>query len=234
MPRPWPGRRPRFAREGYAVALVARRPGPLDALAKDLTRVGATASAIAADLSDTAAVPALAEQIRAQVGNLDALYYAPTPAAYDGLFVPASNVTPQRAEASMPLAVYTLVALVQQFLPHMIEHGDGAILTAQGASAVHGMANMSGPGLAQAAQRNYLQSLDAEVADKGVYIGRLYIGAAIKNTSFHAAMEAANAGGKPGPEMATVDPADLADLLWTMHSVKSPPEATYPEGVFDR
>lgn len=71
----------------------------------------------------------------------------------------------------MPLTFYSLLPLVREFLPHMLEQGDGAILTAQGASTVHGLRNMSGPGPAQAAQRNYLQSLRAEVADKGVYVG---------------------------------------------------------------
>src|ERR1700726_3939685 len=69
----------RYAREGYAVTLVGRRPEPLDRLAKDLTSAGATAHVITADLSDTGATPRLAEQIRAKAGHLDALYYAPTP-----------------------------------------------------------------------------------------------------------------------------------------------------------
>jgi NADP-dependent 3-hydroxy acid dehydrogenase YdfG len=56
----------RYARGGYAVTLVARRPEPLDHLAKDLTRAGATAHVITADLSDTGAAPRLTEQIRAQ------------------------------------------------------------------------------------------------------------------------------------------------------------------------
>lgn len=222
----------RYAREGYEVVLVARRQEPLDVLVTDLTSAGATAHVITADLADTDAVPALAEQIRATVGDLDALYYAPT--SGDG-FVPAADLTPQRAQDFMPLAVYSLLALVQQFLPHMIEQGAGAILTAQGASTVQGLPNMSGPGPAQAAQRNYLQSLHAEMADKGVYVGMLYIGAIIENSAFHAEMEAAKAAGAPirdwGP---TVDPAHLADLLWTMHSTKGQPEAIYPEGVFDR
>ena len=55
----------RYAREGYAVTLVARRPEPLDRLAKELTSAGATAHVITADLSDTGATPRLAEQIRA-------------------------------------------------------------------------------------------------------------------------------------------------------------------------
>jgi short-subunit dehydrogenase len=129
----------------------------------------------------------------------------------------------------MPLALYSLLALVQEFLPHMLEQGDGAILTAQGGSTVHGLPNMSGPGPAQAAQRNYLQSLHAEVAGKGVYVGMLYIGAVIENSAFHAWLQDAKAAGAPTREWGpTVSPAHLADLLWDMHSAKGEPEAMYP------
>lgn len=83
----------------------------------------------------------------------------------------------------MPLIFYSLLPLVQEFLPHMLERGDGAILTAQGASTVVGLPNLGGPGPAQAAQRNYLQSRHAEVADRGVYVGMLYVGAVIENSA---------------------------------------------------
>jgi len=219
----------RYAREGYTIVLVARRSEPLTLLAKDLIRDGATVHVITADLSNTDAVPELAEQIRARVGNLDAFYYAPTPG---GEFVPASNMTPRHAQDFMPLSFYTLLALVQEFLPHMLQQGDGAILTAQGASSVHGLPNMSGPGPSQAAQRNYLQSLHAEVAQKGVYIGMLYIGVAIENSAFHIETEKAKAASEPVWEMSTVDPSHLADLLWAMHSTKGQPEVTYPEVLF--
>lgn len=221
----------RYAQEGYTVVLLARRPEPLEQLAKDLTGSGASAHVITADLSNTAAVPALAEQIRARVGDLDALYYAPTPGIDDG-FVPATNLTARRAHDFMPLGLYTLLALVQEFLPSMMDRGDGAILTAQGASAVRGMAHMSGPGPALAAQRNYLQSLQAEVGDKGVYVGRLYIGAAIRNTPFHAGMEAARAAGQYVPDLPVAEPDHLADLLWNMHLTKDRPEATFPDPLF--
>ena len=169
--------------------------------------------------------PRLAERIRAKAGNLDALYYAPIPGTG---FVSAANLTPQHAQSSMPLIFYTMLALVREFLPHMLEQGDGAILTAQGGSTVQGLPNMSGPSPAQAAQRNYLQALHAEVAEKGVYVGMLYIGAAIKNSAFHAEMEKAKAAGDPAWEMRTVDPEHLADLLWTMHGTKGQREAIYP------
>ena len=215
----------RYAREGYAVTLVARRPEPLERLAKDLTSTGATAHVITADLSDTAATTRLAEQIRATTGELDAFYYAPTP---NTGFVPAAELTPQYARSFMPLIFDTMLALVQEFLPHMIEQGAGAILTAQGGSTVQGLPYMSGPSPAQAAQRNYLQALHAEVAGKGVYVGMLYVGAAIVNSAFHTELERAKAAGEPVWEMAVVDPGHLADLLWTMHSAKGPRETVYP------
>jgi short-subunit dehydrogenase len=215
----------RYAREGYAVTLVARRQEPLEHLAKNLTSVWATAHVITADLSDTDAAPRLAQQIRATAGNLDAFYYAPTP---DTGFVSAADLTPQHAQSFMPLIFYTMLALVREFLPHMIEQGNGAILTAQGGSTVLGLPYMSGPSPAQAAQRNYLQALQAEVAEKGVYVGMLYIGAAIENSAFHTEMQTHKAAGEPVWEMPTVDPERLADLLWTMHATRRQREARYP------
>jgi len=168
--------------------------------------------------------------VRSQVGHLNALYYAPTP---DGDFVPAADLTAQRARDYLPLALYTLLDLVKQFLPGMLQQGDGAILTAQGASTLRGQPNMSGPGPAQAAQRNYLQSLHAEVARKGVYVGMLYIGAIIENSAFHTWTTTPGVGGDRdwGP---TVSPARLADMLWAMHRSKGPAEASYPEAILNR
>jgi hypothetical protein len=45
-------------------------------------------------------------------------------------------------------------------------------------------------------------------------------------------MEKAKAAGEPVWEMPSVDPAQLADLLWIMHRTKGQSEATYPERLF--
>lgn len=216
----------RFAREGYAVVLVARRRGPLERTAAELARMGTAVHTLTADLSDIDAIPTLVEQVHRLVGDLDVLYYG---AAADG-FIPAVELTPGRAADLMRLGVYAPLALVHAVLPAMLARGDGAILTAQGASALHGIPHIAG-GLALAGQRNYWQSLHAEVAGRGVYVGGLYIGAAIENSPFHAAREAARAAGDEVPEIPDVAPSVLADLLWTMHAAKGPAEATYPEGL---
>jgi short-subunit dehydrogenase len=215
----------RYAREGYDIVLVGRRRGPLDQLVEELADVGATAHVIPADLAAADATPRLAAQIRSEVGALDAFYYAPTP---DGDFVSAAELTPRYAQEFMPVSYYTLVALVREFLPHMLERGDGAVLTAQGASSTQGLPYLGGPGPAQAAQLNYLQSLHVEAARQGVYVGMLYIGAAIQHSAFHARMEKAKAAGEPVWEMPVVAPDHLADLLWSMHQTREGAEVSYP------
>ena len=191
------------------VTLVGRRQEPLDLLAKELTSAGATAHVITADLSRTEATPGWPGRFAPRPATWSTFALRPTP---DTGFVSAANLTPQHAQNFMPLIFYAMLALVQEFLPHMPEQGDGAILTAQGGSTVHGLPNMSGPGPAQAAQRNYLQSLHAEVAGKGVYVGMLYVGASHQSSAFHTEMEKAKAAratrsGKCLPSTPDISPA---------------------------
>ena len=101
------------------VVVVARRQEPLDQLAGELAGDGAAAHAISADLADTDAIPALGERIRAAVGDLDAIYYG---TGANG-FIPVLDLTPRRAQDIMPVGVYTLLALVREFLPAMIARG---------------------------------------------------------------------------------------------------------------
>jgi short-subunit dehydrogenase len=221
----------RYGRHGYEVVLVARRQGPLDLLARELSAEGITAHVISADLDQTDGVPALAEQIRAYVGDPTALYYGPAPTG--PAFVPAVDLTSRMLQDRMPITLYTLLALVREFLPAMIERGDGAILSAQGAAAVHGRQNMSGWPTILAAQRNYLHSLAAEVADKGVHVGMLYIGARILGTPFEADYQRRQAQGEPVPDLAAADPAELADILWDMHVRRNRHETVVPAGLLD-
>jgi hypothetical protein len=64
-------------------------------------------------------------------------------------------------------------------------------------------------------------------------VGRLYIGTVIAGSAWHARVEAGQAAGRPArAQGGAVDPAELADLLWTMHHTAREPEALYPEGIF--
>ena len=131
----------RYGRAGYDVVLVARSQAPLDRFAEELAAQGTTAHLVTADLAEPDLVPALAERIRAEVGTPTVLYYGP---ATDPRFTAAVDLRAERLRELMPISLYTLLALVAEFLPAMLARGDGAILGAQGAGAVHGRPHMSG------------------------------------------------------------------------------------------
>ncbi|WP_206068579.1 SDR family NAD(P)-dependent oxidoreductase [Nonomuraea composti] len=216
----------RYGKEGYEVVLVARRRERLESLAGELAADGVTAHVITGDLDRSDTVPALAGRIREKVGDPTAFYYGPAPTEL--AFVPATRLTRELILDRLPITLYTLMGLVGEFLPAMIERGDGAILSAQGAAAVHGRPHMSGWPTILAAQRNYLQSLAAEVTGQGVYVGLLYIGARILGTPFEKDYQRRLAQGEPMPDMPAADPAQLADLLWDMHATRARLEAHVP------
>lgn len=221
----------RYARAGYRVVLVARRADPLHRFAAELAAGGATAHVLTGDLSDTGAIPALATRIRAAVGDPTVLYYAPAPA--DPGFRPAAELGPEELRELMPKTVDTLVALVREFLPAMLARGRGAVLSVQGAAAIHGWPNLSGWPILLAAQRHYLQSLAAEVADRGVYVGQLFVGTRIPGSAANAEFLAALPPDSPLPDKPPAEPDELAELLWTMHGNASPAEASMPDDLLD-
>ncbi|MCB0910112.1 MAG: SDR family NAD(P)-dependent oxidoreductase [Propionibacteriaceae bacterium] len=217
----------RYGHEGYQAVLVAQRAEPLESLAAELRNAGIATHAIPADLSDPDAMGDLAARIREAAGDPDVLYYAPVSGGMT--FVPAAQLTAEAVAANNRLLLESLVRLVGEFLPHLLDQHSGAILTAQGATALTGRAGMSGPGPAMAAQRNYLQALEKEVAGDGVFVGRLYISALIRNSAIDQAMQQARtSGGKALPAAALIDPDALADKLWKMHHSGRPHETVAP------
>ncbi|MGO4418377.1 SDR family NAD(P)-dependent oxidoreductase [Streptomyces sp. MCAF7] len=181
----------RFGREGFRVALVARRKDALDTLVGRLADEGIEAAAFPADLTDTAQVPALIDAIRDRLGRIDVVE------------------------------------------PEMTERGDGAILLSHGGSAVQPTPHMSGLGPVMAAARNYLYSLNGELADTGVYAGTLTVNAVIDGSeladfgrTLHA--DAADADAPTATEIPSVDPDDLAECYWDMYTHRDRVEEARP------
>ena len=212
----------RFAGEGFRVALVARRKDRLDALVDQLGGEGIEAAGFTADLSAPEEIPAVIESIRERFGRIDVIEYGPIPSVG---FTPAARLEPATLVQDMPLLVLTPLAIVQAVLPEWTERGDGALLMTTGATAVHPMANASGVGPLMAAARNWLYSLNGELAESGIYAGTLSVAAFIDGS------EAAKAAGASGAanEFPVVDPADLASLYWEMYTKRDRVEEVYPQ-----
>ncbi|WP_069871135.1 SDR family NAD(P)-dependent oxidoreductase [Streptomyces malaysiensis] len=213
----------RFGREGYRVALVARRGETLRVLAEELAGEGVEAVPFPADLSRSEAIPDLVADITARLGPIGAVYYAPTTG--ESPFLPATEVTPQILAGYVDLYLYSPIAVVNAVLPGMLGRGDGAILVGHGGSAAHPAPFRSGIGPIMSATRNYLYSLHGELAGKGVYVGTVTISAVILGSTGAAAVDTeliAQLG------LPTAEPSDLADLLWNMADARDRVEVAWP------
>lgn len=216
----------RFGREGFRVALVARRKDRLDVLAGQLASEGIEAVAFPADLSRPAEVPALITAIRDRFGRIDAVEYGPISGEQG--FTPAAELDAATLQDLVPLLLLTPVEVVRAVLPEWTERGDGAFLLTQGHSAAQPMPHLSGLGPVMSATRNYLYSLNAELADTGVYAGALTISSLIARSEVSAGAQAAfEAAGKS--RLPVVDPDDLAEHYWDMYTKRDRVERFHPE-----
>jgi NADP-dependent 3-hydroxy acid dehydrogenase YdfG len=215
----------RFGREGYRVALVARRLAPLEALAAELAEEGIEAAAFTADLSDQAAALATVDAIRAHFGRIDALYYAPIGTEVG--FIPARELRAADERPMFELLTFTPIEIVNAVLPEFVERGSGAIVIGQGASGVHAMPGMSGPGLPMAATRNYVHSLNGELAGTGVYVGTIAVAAMIAGSAPHVAWKAGELDLGP-VDFPIVEPDELADRVWDLVTRRDRVEILHP------
>lgn len=213
-----------FGREGYNVALVARRAGPLDERVAELAQAGIEAAAFPADLTDIAGIPALVRSIEDRFGSIEVAVYAPVPA--DSALIPAADVDASKLQAAASVFTFAPVEVSHAVLPGMLARGDGAIVVVAGLSAVIPIPGFGSIGPLMAAARHYIFTLNAEMAGKGVYVGTVNVGAMIDRS---AGLRAAKASGSPlASGMPVIDPDVIASEIWTRITKRDQVEAIVP------
>ena len=212
----------RFAADGFRVALIARNRERLDALVDQLAAEGVEAAGFTADLAAPDEIPALITAIRDRFGHIDVIEYGPIPSIG---FTPAAELKPATIAAGIPLLVLTPLAVVQAVLPEWTRRGDGAFLMTTGATAVHPRPHASGVGPLMAAARNWLYSLNGELAASGIYAGTLSITAFITGSE----AERAAAADPRAAAVPRVDPSELAAAYWDMYTKRDRVEQVYPK-----
>ena len=101
---------------------------------------------------------------------------------------------------------------MQHVLSGVVECG-GGLLFAGGLSAVRPMPVLGALALSGAALRNYAVTLNAALAEKGVYAGTLIIGGLVERGDIH---QAVLAHPERFGEVQTLDPDAIADVAWQM------------------
>ncbi|GGU55011.1 SDR family NAD(P)-dependent oxidoreductase [Lentzea flava] len=199
----------RFGREGYEVVLISRSEGRHAGYVAELAEAGVKARAFAVDVRDREVLLSTLDKI----GPVDVVYYGPGATDLSEVPVEITSITSADAQEAMRW-LYPAVDVVGHVLPGVVERG-GGLLFAGGLSAVQPMPVLGALALTSAALRNYALTLNAALADKGVYAGTLTIGGVVERGDIHKMVES-----KPERfgELAghTLDPDDIAETAWQM------------------
>jgi 3-oxoacyl-[acyl-carrier protein] reductase len=159
-----------FAAQGAKVCVVGRDRDALDGVVSDITSGGAIAIAVAADVTDAAALARVREQTETRLGPADVLAVF---AGGQGAPISTPELTEQRWRQVLDSELTSAFLTIQAFLPGMIERGTGSILTmASAAGRQPSQANLA-YGVAKAGLVMLTRHLAAEIGPRGVRINAI-------------------------------------------------------------
>jgi len=157
--------------EDYEVAMMARNEQRLSDLAEEVTH----AHAYACDVTDTEALLAQIERIRADLGDPEILVHN----AVGGTFGNFMEIDPQVLQQNFQVNTMALLHLGRALAPRMIENQSGSIIVTANTAAFRGVADFAGFAPTKAAQRILAESMARELGPKGVHVGFVVIDAVI-------------------------------------------------------
>jgi NAD(P)-dependent dehydrogenase (short-subunit alcohol dehydrogenase family) len=173
----------RFAREGFQVALLARREAELAGLAREVSAVGAEARGYAVDLSDADAVRATLNRVATELGSASALVY--NAAAWNE--ADAMTLDPAAFAADLALSVTGALVCVQTVYPAMKARRDGVILFTGGGLALRPEYGETVPSLVagKSALRGLAFALAPRLAKDGLRLATVTVAGLVqKGTAF--------------------------------------------------
>ena len=183
-----------FAREGYDLALAARRTDHLAELRSELELAGAAARAYAVDVADENAIAALFAQVRKDAGEPEVMVY--NPAAHS----PGKPTTLTSAQlvADFRVNVAGALACAREAATGMKARGSGTILLTGGGFAHEPAANYASLSLGKAALRNLTYSLAQELGAHGIHVATVTVYGFVQSGTHY-------------------DPARIADAFVRLH-----------------
>lgn len=113
-----------LASAGADVAVVGRTPEKLESSCDLLRGRGARATAYAADLLDTDAIPALVDRIAADFGRIDIVVNN----AYDGVMMPLLDMSLKNFTKGFVSGPFAAFAFMTAAHPHLVAAGGGSIV----------------------------------------------------------------------------------------------------------
>jgi short-subunit dehydrogenase len=197
-----------FAREGYRVAIGARRRDRLETLASEIQANGGQALPVAADLTRLEDIQSLVKTTLDHYGQIDVLLNNAGSGRLDWL----ENLDPVKdIEAQLRINLVAVIQTAREVLPHMIQRRSGYIVN---------MASMAGQvatptytvyAASKFAVRGFTEALRREVGVYGIHVSAIYPGGVRTEFSEHTGDKRKT--GRTTPASLRLDAAEVAQAV---------------------
>ena len=158
----------RLVADGFAVGLVARTPGLVHVLAREL---GDAARAHQADAADPAALAAALARVEAELGAVEVLVYN----AGSGVWGDVEEVAPAAFEAAWRVNALGALVASQAVIPAMRRAGRGAIVLIGATASRRGGPRSAAFSSAKGAQRLLAESMARHLWPHGIHVALVVI-----------------------------------------------------------
>jgi NAD(P)-dependent dehydrogenase (short-subunit alcohol dehydrogenase family) len=197
----------RFAREGFAAALMARNEDGLSGIRQEIEEDGGAALSISADATDPASVEVAFGRVRDEVGDPEVFVYNAGAFQMGGVL----EIPPERFDECFRANCAGAFYAAQQVLPAMVEAGRGTILLTGATAALRGSARFSALAVGKFGLRALSQSMAREFGPQGIHVAHVVIDGQINTPSMRER--------SPDREEHTMlSPEAIAETYWRLHT----------------
>jgi NAD(P)-dependent dehydrogenase (short-subunit alcohol dehydrogenase family) len=197
----------RFAREGYAVALMARNKESVAGAREEIEGEGATALAVTADATDPSSVEAAFERVRREIGDPGVFVYNAGAFQMGGIL----EIPPEKFDECFKANCAGAFYAAQQVLPVMVEAGRGTVLLTGATASLRGSARFSALAVGKFGLRALAQSMAREFGPQGIHVAHVIVDGQINTPRVRERFR-----DREGYTM--LSPDAIAETYWQLHS----------------
>ena len=197
----------RFARGGFAVALVARQEASLRPVQAEIEGFGGGVRSYVSDATDEKSVGVTFTRIREELGAPEALLYNAGDFQAGGILELAATDFERAWRVNCLGGLLTAQAVV----PAMLERGGGSIIYSGATASLRGSARFAGLAVGKFGLRALAQSMARELGPKGIHVAHVVIDGGIDTPRVRAMFA------DRGPQ-SFLAPTAIAENYWNLHA----------------
>jgi len=197
----------RFAREGFAIALMARREESVAEARREIENAGGTALPVSADATNPASVEAAFGRVRSELGEPEVFVYNAGAFQMGGIL----EIEPEKFDECFRANCAGAFYAARQVLPAMVGAGRGTVLLTGATAALRGGARFSALAVGKFGLRALAQSMAREFGPQGIHVAHVVIDGQIDASRVRRM--------SPDREAHTMlSPDAIAETYWQLHS----------------